>query len=190
MMAIASNGKMRLQNADFNHKTTPEALKENITEKAIALFEEMGVLNRVELMARYEIALEEYVKTVQIESRVLGDIARNHIVPTAVRYQNTLIENVKGLKEIFGESYQEVAAEQLELIRHISEHIKVIHSKTDAMIEARKRANHLPNFEEKAHSYCHEVKPFFDEIRYHCDKLEMMVDDELWTLTKYRELMS
>ncbi len=173
-----------------NHKTTPEALKENITEKAIALFEEMKVLNRVELMARYEIALEEYVKTVQIESRVLGDIARNHIVPTAVRYQNTLIENVKGLKEIFGESYQEVAAEQLELIRHISEHIKVIHSKTDAMIEARKRANHLPNFEEKAHSYCHEVKPFFDEIRYHCDKLEMMVDDELWTLTKYRELMS
>lgn len=173
-----------------NHKTTPEALKENITEKAIALFEEMGVLNRVELMARYEIALEEYVKTVQIESRVLGDIARNHIVPTAVRYQNTLIENVKGLKEIFGESYQEVAAEQLELIRHISEHIKVIHSKTDAMIETRKRANHLPNFEEKAHSYCHEVKPFFDEIRYHCDKLEMMVDDELWTLTKYRELMS
>ncbi|WP_314203666.1 glutamine synthetase III [Capnocytophaga bilenii] len=173
-----------------NHKTTPEALKENITEKAIALFEEMGVLNRVELMARYEIALEEYVKTVQIESRVLGDIARNHIVPTAVRYQNTLIENVKGLKEIFGESYQEVATEQLELIRHISEHIKVIHSKTDAMIEARKRANHLPNFEEKAHSYCHEVKPFFDEIRYHCDKLEMMVDDELWTLTKYRELMS
>ena len=142
-----------------NHKTTPEALKENITEKAIALFEGMGVLNRVELMARYEIALEEYVKTVQIESRVLGDIARNHIVPTAVRYQNTLIENVKGLKEIFGESYQEVAAEQLELIRHISEHIKVIHSKTDAMIEARKRANHLPNFEEKAHSYCHEVKP-------------------------------
>ena len=173
-----------------NHKTTPEALKENITEKAIALFEEMGVLNRVELMARYEIALEEYVKTLQIESRVLGDIARNHIVPTAVRYQNTLIENVKGLKEIFGESYQEVAAEQLELIRHISEHIKVIHSKTDAMIEARKRANHLPNFEEKAYSYCHEVKPFFDEIRYHCDKLEMMVDDELWTLTKYRELMS
>ena len=173
-----------------NHKTTPEALKENITEKAVALFEGMGVLNRVELMARYEIALEEYVKTVQIESRVLGDIARNHIVPTAVRYQNTLIENVKGLKEIFGESYQEGAAEQVELIRHISEHIKVIHSKTDAMIEARKRANHLPNFEEKAHSYCHEVKPFFDEIRYHCDKLEMMVDDELWTLTKYRELMS
>ena len=172
-----------------NHKTTPEALRENITDKAIALFEGMGVLSKVELIARYEIALEEYVKTVQIESRVLGDIARNHVVPTAVRYQNTLIENVRGLKEIFGDAYQEVASEQIELIRHISEHIKVIHSTVEAMIEARKRANHLPTFAERADAYCNEVKPFFDEIRYHCDKLELMIDDELWTLTKYRELL-
>lgn len=172
-----------------NHKTTPEALRENITDKAIALFEEMGVLSKVELIARYEIALEEYVKTVQIESRVLGDIARNHVVPTAVRYQNTLIENVRGLKEIFGDAYQEVASEQIELIRHISEHIKVIHSTVEAMIEARKHANHLATFVERADAYCNEVKPFFDEIRYHCDKLELMIDDELWTLTKYRELL-
>ena len=172
-----------------NHKTTPEALRENITDKAIALFEEMGVLSKVELIARYEIALEEYVKTVQIESRVLGDIARNHVVPTAVRYQNTLIENVRGLKEIFGDAYQEVASEQIDLIRHISEHIKVIHSTVEAMIEARKRANHLATFVERADAYCNEVKPFFDEIRYHCDKLELMIDDELWTLTKYRELV-
>ena len=172
-----------------NHKSTPEALRENITDKAIALFEEMGVLSKVELIARYEIALEEYVKTVQIESRVLGDIARNHVVPTAVRYQNTLIENVRGLKEIFGDAYQEVASEQIELIRHISEHIKVIHSTVEAMIEARKRANHLATFVERADAYCNEVKPFFDEIRYHCDKLELMIDDELWTLTKYRELL-
>lgn len=172
-----------------NHKTTPEALRENITDKAIALFEEMGVLSKVELIARYEIALEEYVKTVQIESRVLGDIARNHVVPTAVRYQNTLIENVRGLKEIFGDAYQEVASEQIGLIRHISEHIKVIHSTVEAMIEARKRANHLATFVERADAYCNEVKPFFDEIRYHCDKLELMIDDELWTLTKYRELL-
>ena len=172
-----------------NHKTTPEALRENITDKAITLFEEMGVLSKVELIARYEIALEEYVKTVQIESRVLGDIARNHVVPTAVRYQNTLIENVRGLKEIFGDAYQEVASEQIELIRHISEHIKVIHSTVEAMIEARKRANHLATFVERADAYCNEVKPFFDEIRYHCDKLELMIDDELWTLTKYRELL-
>ena len=172
-----------------NHKTTPEALRENITDKAIVLFEGMGVLSKVELIARYEIALEEYVKTVQIESRVLGDIARNHVVPTAVRYQNTLIENVRGLKEIFGDAYQEVASEQIDLIRHISEHIKVIHSTVEAMIEARKRANHLATFVERADAYCNEVKPFFDEIRYHCDKLELMIDDELWTLTKYRELL-
>ena len=172
-----------------NHKTTPEALRENITDKAIALFEGMGVLSKVELIARYEIALEEYVKTVQIESRVLGDIARNHVVPTAVRYQNTLIENVRGLKEIFGDAYQEVASEQIELIRHISEHIKVIHSTVEAMIEARKRANHLATFIERADAYCNEVKPFFADIRYHCDKLELMIDDELWTLTKYRELL-
>ena len=172
-----------------NHKTTPEALRENITDKAIALFEGMGVLSKVELIARYEIALEEYVKTVQIESRVLGDIARNHVVPTAVRYQNTLIENVCGLKEIFGDAYQEVASEQIGLIRHISEHIKVIHSTVEAMIEARKHANHLATFVERADAYCNEVKPFFDEIRYHCDKLELMIDDELWTLTKYRELL-
>ena len=172
-----------------NHKSTPEALRENITDKAIALFEEMGVLSKVELIARYEIALEEYVKTVQIESRVLGDIARNHVVPTAVRYQNTLIENVRGLKEIFGDAYQEVASEQIELIRHISEHIKLIHSTVEAMIEARKRANHLATFVERADAYCNEVKPFFADIRYHCDKLELMIDDELWTLTKYRELL-
>ena len=172
-----------------NHKTTPEALRENITDKAIALFEGMGVLSKVELIARYEIALEEYVKTVQIESRVLGDIARNHVVPTAVRYQNTLIENVRGLKEIFGDAYQEVASEQIGLIRHISEHIKVIHSTVEAMIEARKRANHLATFVERADAYCNEVKPFFADIRYHCDKLELMIDDELWTLTKYRELL-
>lgn len=172
-----------------NHKTTPEALRENITDKAIALFEGMGVLSKVELIARYEIALEEYVKTVQIESRVLGDIARNHVVPTAVRYQNTLIENVRGLKEIFGDAYQEVASEQIDLIRHISEHIKVIHSTVESMIEARKRANHLPTFVERSDAYCNEVKPFFADIRYHCDKLELMIDDELWTLTKYRELL-
>ena len=172
-----------------NHKTTPEALTENISPKALALFEEMRVLSRVELEARYEIALEEYVKTIQIESRVLGDIARNHVVPTAVRYQNTLIENVRGLKEIFAENYQEVASEQIDLIQRISRHIKEIHTNVEAMIQARKQANTLPTFEEKAHAYCRQVKAFFDPIRYHCDKLELMVDDELWTLTKYRELL-
>lgn len=172
-----------------NHKTTPEALKENISEKAIALFSEMQVLSPVELHAHYDIALEEYIKTVQIEARVLGDIARNHIVPTAVRYQNILIENVKGLKEIFGEHFQEVAFEQLDLIEHISEHIKGIHNKVSQMVEARKRINKITDLTEKAEAYCHEIRPFFEQIRRHCDKLELMVDDELWTMTKYRELL-
>ena len=172
-----------------NHKTTPQALKENVSETAIALFEEMKVLSRTELLARYDIDLEEYIKTVQIEARVLGDIARNHIIPTAVRYQNILIENVQGLKDIFGEGYRELAFEQIDLIQHISEHIKEIHSKVSLMVETRKKVNNLPSVEEKALAYCHEVRPFFDPIRYHCDKLELMIDDELWTLTKYRELL-
>ena len=172
-----------------NHKTTPQALKENVSETAIALFEEMKVLSRTELLARYDIDLEEYIKTVQIEARVLGDIARNHIIPTAVRYQNILIENVQGLKDIFGEGYKELAFEQIDLIQHISEHIKEIHSKVSLMVEIRKKVNNLPSVEEKALAYCQEVRPFFDPIRYHCDKLELMIDDELWTLTKYRELL-
>ena len=172
-----------------NHKTTPQALKENVSETAIALFEEMKVLSRTELLARYDIDLEEYIKTVQIEARVLGDIARNHIIPTAVRYQNILIENVQGLKDIFGEGYRELAFEQIDLIQHISEHIKEIHSKVSLMVETRKKVNNLPSVEEKALAYCQEVRPFFDPIRYHCDKLELMIDDELWTLTKYRELL-
>ncbi|GIM57210.1 glutamine synthetase III family protein [Capnocytophaga canimorsus] len=172
-----------------NNKTTPEALKANISKKAIDLFEELGVMTRVEIQARYEIELEEYAKNIQIEGRLLGDIARNHVVPTAVKYQNTLIENVKGLKEIFGENYEEVAAEQIDLIKRISKHIKLIHSKINQMIEARKKANKLESAHDLAMAYCHEVKPYFDEIRYHCDKLEIMVDDELWTLTKYREML-
>ena len=119
----------------------------------------------------------------------MGDIARNHIVPTAVRYQNILIENVKGLKEIFGEHFHEVAFEQLDLIEHISEHIKGIHNKVSQMVEARKRINKITDLTEKAVAYCHEIRPFFEQIRRHCDKLELMVDDELWTMTKYRELL-
>ncbi len=172
-----------------NNKTTPEALKARISKKSIAIFEEMNVMSIVETEARYEIEVEEYTKRIQIESRVLGDIAGNHVVPTAVRYQNLLIENVKGLKEIFGKDFEKQAAEQIKLIKGISNHIKAIHLKVDEMISARKIANVIEDAEEKAASYCEDVKPFFDEIRYHCDKLELMVDDELWPLTKYRELL-
>ena len=172
-----------------NHKTTPEALKAKVSKKAIALFGEMGVMNHVEVESRYEIELEEYVKKIQIEGRVLGDIARNHVVPTAIRYQNVLIENVKGLKEIFGASFEKIAKEQISLIKEISEHIEGINTKVEAMTEERKKANALTNTEKMAAAYCDKVKPYFEEIRYHADKLELLVDDELWTLTKYRELL-
>jgi glutamine synthetase len=172
-----------------NHKTTPEALKAKVSKKAIELFGEMGVMNHVEVESRYEIELEEYVKKIQIEGRILGDIARNHVVPTAIRYQNVLIENVKGLKEIFGASFEKIAKEQISLIKEISEHIEGINTKVEAMTEERKKANALTNTEKMAAAYCDKVKPYFEEIRYHADKLELLVDDELWTLTKYRELL-
>lgn len=172
-----------------NHKSTPEAIKAKISEKVLSLYEEMGVLSRVETTARYEIEVEEYAMRIQIEARVLGDIAGNHVVPTAVFYQNMLIENVSGLKNIFGDNYEEHAKEQIKLIKKISEHIAGIHCKIDKMVNARKKANKIENHEEKAIAYCNKVKPFLDDIRYHCDKLELMIDDKLWPLTKYRELL-
>ena len=172
-----------------NNKTTPEALKAKVSKKAIRLFEEMNVMNKIESEARYEIEVEEYVLRIQIEGRVLGDIARNHVVPTAVRYQNVLIDNVKGLKEIYGTSFKKLAKEQLKLIEEISSHIEGINSNVTKMTEERKKANAIDNIEKKASAYCEIVKPLFEDIRYHCDKLELLVDDELWPLTKYRELL-
>ena len=171
-----------------NNKTTPEALKVKITKRAIDLFEEMDVMNKIELEARYEIELELYTKRVQIESRVLGDIARNHIVPTAIIYQNTLLENTKNIKEIFGDDFKNIAKEQIELIMVISNHITEINSLVNKMIDERKKANRLSGLK-SAEYYCQKVQPFFEQIRYHCDKLETMVDDNLWPLTKYRELL-
>ncbi|MGS2726711.1 glutamine synthetase III family protein [Psychroserpens sp. BH13MA-6] len=172
-----------------NHKTTPEALKAKISKKALQLFEELGVMNTIESEARYEIEMEEYVLRIQIEGRVIGDIARNHVVPTAVRYQNILIKNVKGLKEIYGDTFKTYAKEQLNLIEDISHHIESINSNVTKMTEERKKANALENLDDKAMAYCNKVKVLFDDIRYHCDKLELLVDDELWPLTKYRELL-
>ena len=171
-----------------NNKTTPVALKAKISKKAIDLFEEMNVMSKKELVARHEIELEEYTMRIQIEGRVLGDIARNHVIPTAVQYQNTLIKNVKGLKEIFGTDFKKIAAEQIDLIEKISGHIAAISSKVELMINERKKAN-LLHGQKAADAYCNKVKPYFEEIRYHCDKLELMIDDELWPLTKYRELL-
>ncbi|MBZ9630776.1 glutamine synthetase III [Salegentibacter sp. LM13S] len=172
-----------------NNRTTPQALKAQVSEKTIALYEEMKVMNKVELEARHEIELEDYAMRIQIEGRILGDIARNHVIPTAVRYQNILIENVEGLKHIYNEDFKKHSNEQLEIIEEISAHIAKINSGVKAMIEARKVANKIEDSEKRAFAYCDDVKPYFDEIRYHCDKLELLIDDELWPLTKYRELL-
>jgi len=172
-----------------NNKTTPEALKVYLKKNTIDLFEQMKVMSETEIRARHEIELEEYVHKVQIESRVLGDIARNHVIPTAIRYQNVLITNVKGIKDVFGSDFKKLAPEQLDLIEEISEHISEINSNVSMMIEARKYANKLEKAQLRADAYCERVLPYFDNIRYHCDKLELMVEDNLWPLTKYRELL-
>jgi glutamine synthetase len=171
-----------------NNKTTPAALKVKTSKAVIDLYEEMDVMSKVEIEARYEIELEEYTKKIQIESRVLADISRNHVVPTAIIYQNTLLENTKNLKEIFGENFKNIAKEQIELIMVISNHITEINALVNKMTQERKNANKHSGLK-SAELYCNQVKPFFEEIRYHCDKLETMVDDNLWPLTKYRELL-
>lgn len=173
-----------------NVKTTPHALDFYVSKSALALFEENQVLNKIEAEARYEIMLEEYQKKIQIESRVLGDIAGNHIVPTAIAYQNTLIENVRGLKVVLeSEVFTKVAKEQLEMIKEISSRISVIIGEKEAMVKTRKELNQMDDMRDKARGYCERVIPFIDKIRYECDKLEMLVDDELWPLPKYRELL-
>ena len=126
-----------------NHKTTPEALPTNISDKTIALLEGLKVMNGTEIRARYEIELESYSKRIQIEGRIIGDIARNHVIPTAIKYQNILIENVQGLKDIYEEEYKKPAGEQLKLIEQIATHIEKINENIDAMIEARKMANQI-----------------------------------------------
>jgi len=172
-----------------NNKNTPEALKIKIDPKSIVLYEELGVMNTTEIEARYEIEVEEYIHRIQIEGRVLGDIARNHVIPTAVKYQNILIHNVRGLKDIYGKDFNKYASEQLLLISDISKHIEAINSGVTTMINERKKANIIAESIEKAEAYCKKVKPLFDEIRYSCDKLELLIDDELWPLAKYRELL-
>jgi glutamine synthetase len=173
-----------------NFKTTPEALEAWTNKKFVAMFERHNVLTEREQHARYEIYLEMYVKKIQIEARVMGDLAVNNIIPTALQYQNTLIANVRGLKEVLSAAeFKKAAAVQIEMITEISEHVNAIKSNVDAMIEERKKANNIEDWKKKAAAYCDKVKPYFDVIRDHADKLEMIVSDEAWPLPKYRELL-
>jgi glutamine synthetase len=171
-----------------NIKTTPKALDAYAADKAKKLFEDHSIYNHLELEARHEIMLEEYVKKVQIEARVMGDLATTQILPSAVKYQNKLIENVTGLKQLGlpDSAYHS----QMDILKKISEHVNVISSHVESMINARKTANEIKNNRDKAIAYCEEVKEkHFDTIRYHADKLELMIEDELWPLPKYRELL-
>lgn len=176
-----------------NLRTTPEALKKETDKRFADLFEELGIYTRREFMARNEIKLEKYSTVVDIEARVLADIARNHIIPAALNYQNRLIENVKGLKEIFSDKeYKVLAKEQLNLIFRISENVSKIKIGVDELLAAKEKASLLHGEGEslkKAEEYCNRVKPLFDNIRNASDALEMMVDDELWPMTKYREML-
>jgi glutamine synthetase len=170
-----------------NVKTTPLALDAFVTPKAKKLFEHNHIYTHSELEARHEILLENYVKKVQIEARVIGDLATNVILPGAVKYQNILIANITGLKEIgLAES---TYSNQKQIAEKISEHIGVMSENVEAMIEARKVANEITDTRKKAIAYCDKVKVHFDVIRYHVDKLELLVDDKLWELPKYREIL-
>lgn len=167
-----------------NEPTTPKALDFYVTKSATEIFVKSGVMSERELHARHEIMLENYTKKIQIESRVVADLAMNHIVPTATKYQNLLIQNVKGLKDIGLES-----KETVDTIKEINKHIGSIIKDVDEMTEERKKANAIDEGREKALAYCDKVKPYFDKIRYAVDKLEMIVDDEDWPLPKFRELL-
>lgn len=173
-----------------NLKTTPEALKKELDKKFVALYEELGIYTHREIEARNEIKLEKYSTVISIEATVLADIARNHIIPCALNYQNRLIENVKGLKEIFGEKeFRTLAKEQMNMISEISGYVSVMKVEADKLLEAIATAKKAENSQKVAEAFCNDVKPLFDKIREASDALEMVVDDELWPMTKYRELL-
>ncbi len=171
-----------------NVKTTPLALDALLTDKAKRLFESNDVLSHVELEARHEIELEKYIKIVQIEARIMGELCTSHILPPAIKYQNTLIENIRGLKEIGLKESSYI--NQKQILEKISEHISKVSELVGKMIEARKICNAMDDTRTKAIAYNSQVKQaFFDDIRYHVDKLELLVDDSEWLLPKYREIL-
>jgi len=173
-----------------NVTSVPEAVSAYTRKDVVNLFASVEVLNKHELESRAEVEYEKYTMKVQIEARVLGDLAINHIVPIAVQYQTSLMDNVKHLKDLFpAKEFDTLAEGRLELIREIGGHISTIKLKVKDMIEARKKANVIVDSAEKAKAYEKSVFPYLDEIRYHIDKLELAVDNELWPLPKYRELL-
>ena len=167
----------------------PEAYEVYHEQKTVDLFSKLGVLAPNEVEARFEVLNETYVKKLQIEARVIGDICLNHVLPAAIRYQNVLVENVKGVKDVFGDEYAELCASEVATLRKISTFINRMSSDVEALVEARKHANRIEDIAERAKVYSHEVKDLMDKVRYSADHLEMLVDDEMWPLPKYRELL-
>jgi glutamine synthetase len=168
----------------------PEANKALVEPATVALFSSLGILSDRELYARYEVQQETYTKKLQIEARVLGDLIVNHVVPTAIKFQNTLIENCRGLKDLFGpERMRQMCTSQLRMIEKISRYVDSLRKDVHDMIEERRLANQITDVTERAEAYCARVLPYMQKIREVSDKLEMLVDDELWPLPKYREML-
>ncbi|MGN0228616.1 MAG: glutamine synthetase type III, partial [Muribaculaceae bacterium] len=170
--------------------SVPKIFDAYLEDKAVEMFTKTNVFSKVELQARNEVKWEIYTKKIQIEARVLGDMAINHIIPVATRYQSILLDNVFKIKNLFPKDEGErIAARDMEQIRDMEDHMLIIKDKVNEMVEARKVANRITSEREKAIAYHDNVLPLFDVIRYHVDKLELMIDDEIWPLPKYRELL-
>ncbi|AIY15161.1 glutamine synthetase III family protein [Cellulophaga baltica] len=172
-----------------NNKTTPAALQVLTSKASLDLFRTMKVMSEVEVAARKEVELETYIFQIQIEGRMYNELVYSYIIPAAIAYQNDLIKNVMGLKDIYGAAHKKLTDGQLSIIEQIAEHIVEVKKQSDLMTDARRSANRLKDINKKAFAYCDSVKPYFDKIRLHCDKLESIMDNNLWPLTKYRELL-
>jgi len=170
-----------------NIKSTPKALDVYVKEENLVLFEKLGIYSKRESEARHEILLENFFKKLQIEARIIGEVVTSQIAPACFIYQNELIKNVKGLKDLGlpKESY----SSQINLVERISKHTNLILEKAEEMRQSRKQANNVEDIRERAIAYDEVVKPYFDEIRYHVNKLEKIIDDNKWPLPKLRELL-
>jgi glutamine synthetase len=172
-----------------NFKDTPSALTVMKTKEYVKLFEELNILSHREIEARHEVELEGYTLKLQIEARILGDLCNAYIIPAVIAYQNQVLTNIKTMQDTFGKEASTMAGAQIAIAKEISRHLQPIYQYVNEMIEARKKANKLEDAEDKAFAYCNEVKPYFEKIRYHVDKLELITDDKLWPLPKMRELL-
>ena len=173
-----------------NRKDTPRALQAYHDKSIEQLFESMGVLSPRELEARREIEFDGYVLKIQIESRLMGDLVNNNIIPAVLEYQNKLIQNIQGMMAVFGDKEgKAMASTQIDILKQVNLHLTSMKAASEKMLAERKKANSIEDVEKKALAYCDNVKVHFDEIRYHADKLELIVEDELWPLPKFRELL-